>query len=42
MGRKRDFWDNAVVESFFHALKTEMTCFEDFENRTEAKNRIFK
>jgi putative transposase len=42
MSRKGNCWDNAVVESFFHTLKTEMTYFEDFETRTEAKNKIFE
>lgn len=42
MSRKGNCWDNAVVESFFHTLKTEMTYFENFETRSEAMNKIFE
>lgn len=30
MSRKGDCWDNAVSESFFHSLKTELIYHEDF------------
>jgi putative transposase len=42
MSRKGNCWDNAVTESFFHSLKTEMIFFEDFETRDEAKSKIFE
>ena len=31
MSRKGNCWDNAVTESFFHTLKTEMAIFEYIE-----------
>jgi len=34
-------YDNAVVESFFHSLKTEHTCFEQYATREQAKVSIF-
>jgi putative transposase len=40
--RKGDCWDNAVVESFFHTLKTELIFHEDFETREEAQQKIFE
>lgn len=44
MSRKADCWDNAVVESFFHTLKTELVYLEDFNNKTreEANMKLFK
>ena len=33
MSRKGDCWDNAVAESFFHTLKTELTNHYQFKNR---------
>jgi transposase InsO family protein len=42
MSRKGDCWDNAVSESFFHTLKTELTHHEKFTTREEAKNAIFE
>jgi transposase InsO family protein len=42
MSRKSDCWDNAVAESFFHTLKTELTNHYQFKNRQEAKNIIFE
>jgi putative transposase len=41
MSRKGNCWDNAPMESFFHSLKTEWVCFEDYKNRTEARISIF-
>jgi putative transposase len=41
MSRKGNCWDNAPMESFFHTLKTELTGFEDYKTRTEAKASIF-
>lgn len=40
--RKGDCWDNAVVESFFHTLKTEAIFHETFETRAEAEAFIFE
>ena len=42
MSRRGNCWDNAVAESFFHTLKTELTYHEDFETRDEAQQAIFK
>ena len=42
MSKKGDCWDNAVAESFFHTLKTELTNHYQFENQQEAKNAIFE
>jgi putative transposase len=42
MSRKGNCWDNAVSESFFHTLKTELTYHYNFETRQEAKQIIFK
>jgi transposase InsO family protein len=40
--RKGDCWDNAVVESFFHTVKTEAIFHEDFETRAQAQAFIFE
>jgi transposase InsO family protein len=42
MSRKGDCWDNAVIESFFHSLKTELIYPERFENRAQAQQTIFE
>ena len=42
MSRKGDCWDNAVSESFFHSLKTEMVYHENFKTRAEANQSIFE
>lgn len=42
MSRKGDCWDNAVVESFFHTLKTEYVEFEKFDSREDATHGIFE
>ncbi|QJD94634.1 IS3 family transposase [Mucilaginibacter robiniae] len=36
MSRKSNCWDNAVVESFFKTLKTEMVYHRYFLNKAEA------
>ena len=41
MSRKGNCWDNAVMESFFHSLKTEWVVFEDYKSRAEARSSIF-
>lgn len=35
-------YDNAVIESFFHTLKTEHIYFEQYETREQAKRSIFE
>ncbi|OED45082.1 hypothetical protein ACH42_05785 [Endozoicomonas sp. (ex Bugula neritina AB1)] len=42
MSHKGNCWDNAVAESFFHTLKTELTHHEDFKTREEAQQAIFE
>jgi len=42
MSRKGNCWDNAVSESFFHTLKTELVHHLDFKTREEAKQEIFE
>lgn len=42
MSRKGNCWDNAVAESFFHTLKTELTHHHNFQTRQEARNAIFE
>ena len=41
MSKKGDCWDNAVAESFFHSLKTELVHHENFLTRKEANEKIF-
>jgi len=40
--RVANCWDNAVVESFFHSLKTEAIYHETFETREQAERMIFE
>lgn len=42
MSRKGNCWDNAVAESFFHTLKTELIYHSKFKTREEAKYAIFE
>jgi len=42
MSRKRNCWDNAVMESFYRSLKTELIYHEDFHSRLDARNAIFE
>ncbi len=42
MSRKGDCWDNAVMESFFATLKTELVYQQQFVTRQEAKLKIFE
>lgn len=42
MSRKGNPYDNAVVESFFHTLKTELVNFEKYKTRAEARQSIFE
>ena len=41
MSRKGNCWDNAVSESFFHSLKTELVHHCRFKTRDDAKQAIF-
>jgi len=40
MSRKGDCWDNAVVESFFASLKTELVAETPWATRAEAKSAV--
>lgn len=42
MSRRGNCWDNAVAESFFHTLKTELIHHEDYATREAAKASIFE
>ena len=42
MSRKGNCWDNAVAESFFHTLKTELVYSEKYLTREAAKQSIFQ
>ena len=42
MSRKGNCWDNAVAESFFKTLKTEMIYHNKFKNKQEAKTAKFE
>lgn len=41
MSRKGNCWDNAIAESFFHTLKTELVQVNRYRTRTDAKQSIF-
>ncbi len=42
MSRKADCWDNAVAESFFKILKSELVCHRHFTSRQQAKVEVFE
>jgi putative transposase len=42
MSRTGDCWDNAVVESFFSSLKTELMAKGSFKSTDEAQARLFE
>ena len=42
MSRAGDCYDNAITETFFGTLKTELTYFENYRSRNEAKRSIFE
>jgi putative transposase len=42
MSRKGHCYDNAVAESFFHTLKTELVGFEDYHTRDQARSSLFE
>jgi putative transposase len=41
MSRKGDCWDNAVAESFFKTLKTELVYHQDYKTRKQAELAVF-
>jgi transposase InsO family protein len=42
MSRKGNCYDNAITETFFHTLKTELTSRMKYRNREEARRSIFE
>jgi putative transposase len=42
MSRKGNCWDNAVAESFFHTLKTELVYLENFDTHEQAQMEVFE
>lgn len=42
MSRKGDCYDNAVAESFFGSLKTELVDHEDYRTKEQARQSVFK
>ena len=42
MSRKGNCHDNAVAESFFHTLKTELIHHEIYQTKEQAKRSIFE
>lgn len=42
MSRKGNCWDNAVAESFFHTLKTELFYQESLKNKAKTNEMIFE
>jgi putative transposase len=42
MSRKGNCWDNAVAESFFHTLKTELVHLEVFDTHEQAQMMVFE
>ena len=42
MSGKGNCWDNAVAESFFHTLKTELIYHLNYKTREEARQLIFE
>jgi putative transposase len=41
MSKKGDCWDNAVAESFFGTLKTELVHHERYKTREQARLSVF-
>ena len=42
MSRKGNCWDNAVAESFFPTVKTEVVSMEDFNTHEQAQTAVFE
>jgi len=41
MSRRANCYDNAVVESFFKTIKSELTCKQKYTTQDEARSAIF-
>lgn len=41
MSRRGNCWDNAVTESFFHSLKTQLVYHMKYQNPAEAERSLF-
>ena len=42
MSRKGNCWDNAVAESFFKTLKSELIYYEDYKTIQQSKTGVFE
>ena len=42
MSRKGDCWDNAVAESFFSTIKTELIYQKEYKTRKQARQYIIE
>ena len=42
MSGKGNCYDNAITETFFHTLKTELIYFKNYQTREEAKSSVFE
>ncbi|NQY20023.1 MAG: IS3 family transposase [Campylobacteraceae bacterium] len=42
MSRRANCWDNAVAESFFHTLKTELFYQESLKNKSKPNEMLFE
>jgi transposase InsO family protein len=42
MSRTGNCWDNAVAESFFHTLKTELIYVEEYDTHEQAQTAVFE
>jgi len=42
MSSQGNCYDNAITETFFHTLKTELVYFENYQTIEEAKTSIFE
>jgi transposase InsO family protein len=42
MSKKGDCYDNAIMETFFHTLKTELIYWEHYKTRDDARRSIFE
>lgn len=42
MSRRANCWDNAVAESFFHTLKTELFYQESLKNKSKTNEMLFE
>lgn len=42
MSRRGNCWDNAVVESFFSTLKSELITNQSYRTRAQARSAVFE